>query len=497
MKKVRKPKKSDYSVLIGPDSLLDEFWEGEKKFLKQKEMEKKDLIKKIKEDTKAKQVKSLAGSMDGYISFRDIIGHKLDKKEEEELKGKYKGIPGKQTFTSWDSIDIYLGTQEAVDNILKQIQNESKTEILPEKGVSQAETKKDETNTESCNSNECVQSEEKEIKPELNDLVGKVYRPFTSSKPEYFVKIDAIDYPYLTYIHLDNNEIKSAKVKDFLDSYIQVADEIKEESESFSSCLSRNGINLEKDHHKFEVGTIIKDNMSQMSLKVVALNEDNISLDYVYAFGAPAMGGANIIIPYTQAIETFNTGGISIPGFDPSEKMEFARVLNSIQHCRKMDALQIENGKLKIENLKKDIGIPVIRNIENNLILNKLKPQPEFTNKATLTPGIEIGDEYMWHGGPRVVVGFDDMGNVDVEELDDNEKTGRLTTVSIESFLKEASKFPKIKTESAFEYTKKRIAKEGTDSKKAIEGLKVLFNLTSDKEEKKKIKAEIKKLSGK
>ncbi len=143
-------------------------------------------------------------------------------------------------------------------------------------------------------------------------------------------------------------------------------EEIKEENtqlaekpESFSDCLSRNGINLEKDQHRFEVGTIVKDNFSNASLKVVDIVANGIFFQYMHAF-KETNNDQIISITYNKIIDSFNNQGISVPGFLPEEKMEFARVLNSIQHCKKMDALLSENEHLKqkpaaaIEEIKKE-----------------------------------------------------------------------------------------------------------------------------------------------
>ncbi len=148
----------------------------------------------------------------------------------------------------------------------------------------------------------------------------------------------------------------------------------------------------------------------------------------------------------------------------------------------------------------------------------KHKPKSEFTNKATLTPGIEIGDEFMWHGGERRVKGFDDIGNVELVDVDKNgniEDKG--LKVSIESFLKEASKFPTvldkvelkgIQNEQSEDRKLKKIKNrinrlnvsqlplnKEEDKGVLLDGLKVLLSLEKDPKKKKEIKAEIKKLS--
>ncbi len=115
--------------------------------------------------------------------------------------------------------------------------------------------------------------------------------------------------------------------------------ELESVAESFDDCLKRNGINLEKGNHKFEVGTIVSDNMAGIKLKVDSFNEDSILFDRIFAFKGVVKSEAYPPITYSQLIETFKTGGISVEGFEASEVMEFARILNTIQHCMKMDKL--------------------------------------------------------------------------------------------------------------------------------------------------------------
>lgn len=142
-------------------------------------------------------------------------------------------------------------------------------------------------------------------------------------------------------------------VKEKFKSSYRTIDEIasdlgisKNHTESFDDCLKRNGINLEKENHKFEVGTIIKSDHSGRKYKVSKLGEEIISFTPLADFGKQSTE-PDMDVTYTDIIGLFKEGILIVPGFDQSEVVEFARVLNAIQHCRKMDALLIEKEELK------------------------------------------------------------------------------------------------------------------------------------------------------
>lgn len=134
---------------------------------------------------------------------------------------------------------------------------------------------------------------------------------------------------------------------------IKIEDSLVQVYESYSDCLTRNGINLEKDSHRFEVGTVVKDN--EVSFRVKEFTEEKIILERIFSIkpvSKSEFSNADYFIEYTLLIEKFTKGEVTVEGFTVDEKMEFARVLNTIQHCIKMDKLYNENEKLKAENKK-------------------------------------------------------------------------------------------------------------------------------------------------
>jgi hypothetical protein len=148
---------------------------------------------------------------------------------------------------------------------------------------------------------------------------------------------------------LDSGDLeKSKKLNELIGSCIDLLNKADVE-ESFDDCLKRNGINLEKDSHRFGLGTIVTDNLANIKLKVDSFNDTTILFDRVYAFGKAMKAEAHAPVTYSQLIETFKTGGISVEGFLPSETMEFARVLNTIQNCIKMEKIHKEKEDIKDE----------------------------------------------------------------------------------------------------------------------------------------------------
>ena len=73
--------------------------------------------------------------------------------------------------------------------------------------------------------------EEKKEGNSLKEIVGKKFRPFTSEKEDYHVRVDKIEGGNIHYSHLDNGEKKVADAKDFLDSYIRLKDSSSKEGE--------------------------------------------------------------------------------------------------------------------------------------------------------------------------------------------------------------------------------------------------------------------------
>jgi hypothetical protein len=170
-----------------------------------------------------------------------------------------------------------------------------------------------------------------------------------NSSIEYNLQKHYPDYVFIEYRNIISSKLRSEYIEYRKEHGPQFnlieLNELEEKAESFSDCLTRNGINLEKDSHRFEVGTKIKDNIAGTTIQVRSINEDSISFNYISALSS--VPGNEFSNSYSRLIEAFNTGGISVDGFNPDEKMEFARVLNTIQHCIKMDKLDRENKELK------------------------------------------------------------------------------------------------------------------------------------------------------
>ncbi len=91
-----------------------------------------------------------------------------------------------------------------------------------------------------------------------------------------------------------------------------------------------------------------------------------------------------------------------------------------------------ENGSSAINMPASGFSLTPIQEAETPA--SKEVPPPAFTHK------FKVGDEGMWHGGERKIKGFDGIGNVIITDLDNPEKE---TKVSIESFDKEFTLFPK------------------------------------------------------
>ncbi len=94
---------------------------------------------------------------------------------------------------------------------------------------------------------------------------------------------------------------------------------------------------------------------------------------------------------------------------------------------------------IKRENGNTAINMPASKFSLIPIFDEQVNPNQEPTK-------IQTGDEGMWHGMEVFVKSFDDMGNLYIEELDENGKMKGIDTekkISVESFEKEFAKFPK------------------------------------------------------
>jgi hypothetical protein len=128
---------------------------------------------------------------------------------------------------------------------------------------------------------------------------------------------------------------------------------------SYSDFLSREGLALEKEMHKFEIGTKIKDNISGLPFSVDDIMEDKISLSLLSTF--IAQGDQPLEVSYSSLINRFKEGKISVEGFEFDDSMVFVRVLNAIQFCKKMDRLEREHEALKSEHNTLKSGHEVLK----------------------------------------------------------------------------------------------------------------------------------------
>lgn len=118
----------------------------------------------------------------------------------------------------------------------------------------------------------------------------------------------------------------------------------EKEVETFSECLTRNGIELENETHKFGEGTIITSILSFPILygskyKVSKIEGENVILIKEKAFRDQS--NESISTCFKELVESFRYGRILVEGFSPEEIKPFARVLNSISLSQKMAALEI------------------------------------------------------------------------------------------------------------------------------------------------------------
>lgn len=125
----------------------------------------------------------------------------------------------------------------------------------------------------------------------------------------------------------------------------------QEKIESLLDCLTSNGISLERDIHRFEIGSEVTDISAGKKYIVSSMQENQIELTLIPAFeDAPK---ETIKTSFKELVERFRNDQIQVKGFERSEIMEFARVLNTIDHCMKMDRLFRENQE--IERAKEEL----------------------------------------------------------------------------------------------------------------------------------------------
>lgn len=242
---------------------------------------------------------------------------------------------------------------------------------------------------------------------------------------------------------------------------------LEEIPESFTDCLKRNGINLEKETHLIEVGTIVRDIHNQV-FKITAFKENEIDFEE-YSLLNKSRTGANFSLSYDEFIGFFDKDEIFVKGFSPEEKMEFTRVLNTIQHCVKMDALHKENEDLK---KKTRLGYYTIESLENAgfKYTGESYPAPSITLLSDLARKYNVS-----------------ISSIRLFRLDDYEYGAFYNTVVEEGFKETPllpSDQPSVETVTSPESL-------DSDTKEAIEGLQALLSVTTDKKEKKEIKAAI------
>jgi hypothetical protein len=218
---------------------------------------------------------------------------------------------------------------------------------------------------------------------EANNAVIPVYENAIKDGPDNYNKLgfralfeDGEDYIGRLYVHekgdnpLEGNvfgkhideflkeDLASERTSDqskkeinhFLNSYdlgFGQKEDIKNEAkiEELSSCLQRNGINLEKDHHNFSQGKIVRDLLNNTYYLVHEVS-DLVTLTERSAFFG-RVSEPNITVTYNELIEKFKAGQIWVEGFEKDEVMEFARVLNAIVSCNEKERLRKENEEIK------------------------------------------------------------------------------------------------------------------------------------------------------
>ncbi len=132
-------------------------------------------------------------------------------------------------------------------------------------------------------------------------------------------------------------------------------------------------------------------------------------------------------LSFNEIIDMFKQNDIVIPGIGG---------IIELNHCIKI--------------LEKCIDIIDLK----ERVVDSIKIEPPAP--IFYTEGLNVGDEGMWHGAERRILGFDDLGNVEIIQVG----TDRHTKVSIDQFKKEFAKFPE-ENKKEF-YNKHALPKDGS-----------------------------------
>lgn len=175
--------------------------------------------------------------------------------------------------------------------------------------------------------------------------------------------------------------------------------------------------------------------------------------------------------------------------------------VSNLVHAARVHPDKLEDFKVAVASVAKDNPTIIfqIREMGTNKVLFDSEKESGTTHPiatTTLTEGIDIGDEGMWHGGEFRVTGFDGTKNVVIEELNSDGEIIELSKrgVSLSSFKHEFAKFPipNINThtmETTYTDLKSCLLKEGDDENLYLfEGKEFVTNETG-KNEKWKIKS--------
>lgn len=112
---------------------------------------------------------------------------------------------------------------------------------------------------------------DKKTGKDVSELKGQIFRPFTASSSKHNVEVVSVTGDKIKYKHLDTGEVKEAKTKDFLESYIGEGSKDKTESGAFTG----------KPYKPVEKmrAEILKEGYNEDSVK--KLSDDKLELAYL------------------------------------------------------------------------------------------------------------------------------------------------------------------------------------------------------------------------
>ncbi len=155
----------------------------------------------------------------------------------------------------------------------------------------------------------------------------------------------------------------------------------KQQENTLDDCLRRNGINLEEDHHRFEIGTVISSN--GINYSVTAIDGEKVTMQRVKFF----QDEPDVIINSTfdELIERFKNLQIYIEGFKDNDLKPFARILHTIAICYKISELEI--GSARAKDLENELyllkNIPAIE-LEIPVTVNELQDSSDLLEALQL-----------------------------------------------------------------------------------------------------------------